>query len=86
MNNLTPKKIFTPIDKEPEFMNDWVLLRHGELDKNYSATLKEQELYCFSELELKILLKETFYKGQDYECAKTGCISLQDYLQSLNIK
>lgn len=34
--------VFIPIDKEPEFLEDWVLLRHGELDKNYTCTLERQ--------------------------------------------
>ena len=48
-------KIFIPSGKKPESFEDWVLLLHGELDKNYTCTLEEHP-------NVIVLTKKEYYK------------------------
>ena len=73
-------KIFILSDKKPELFEDWVLLLHGELDKNYTCTLEEHP-------NVIVLTKQEYYKElyfkQDFAIQQTLLIELEHQLRNI---
>ena len=73
-------KIFIPSGKKPEFFEDWVLLLHGEPDKNYTCALEEHPNVIV--LSKKEYYKELYFK-QDFAIQQTLLIELEHQLRNI---
>ena len=73
-------KIFIPSGKKPESFEDWVLLLHGEADKNYKCAVEEQP-------NVIVLTKQEYYKElyfkQDFAIQQTLLIELEHQLRNI---
>ena len=73
-------KIFILSDKKPELFEDWVLLLHGEPDKNYTCALEEHPNVIV--LTKKEYYKELYFK-QDFAIQQTLLIELEHQLRNI---
>ena len=49
---MNKQTVYVPVQREPQFFEDWVLLMHGELDRDWKTTLDKKEGYFFTEQDL----------------------------------
>jgi len=73
-------KIFIPSGKKPESSEDWVLVLHGELDKNYTCALEEHPNVIV--LTKKEYYKELYFK-QDFAKQQSRLIELEHRLSNI---
>ena len=62
-NKLSPIKVYVPVKDQPEFLQDYVLLLYGDLDKYWKTKLVEQERFIFTKEELENILGDAFDAG-----------------------
>jgi hypothetical protein len=73
-------KIFIPSGKKPESFEDWVLVLHGELDKDYTCALEEHP-------NVIVLTKKEYYKElyfeQHFAIQQTRLIEFEQQIRNI---